>query len=488
MKAKHTYTLAIFFMIVISFLFGSFSVPKERYHQHVRDRQPEARKEVETEDFMSHLPIMEVETEAELPHPFIYPGDGTKERNNEAVHAAIHYYDAREGDNILGSQPTIVEQADFRIRGRSSREFDKKSYLVKFKKDNWEDNKKVPLSGMTADSEWALHGPFLDKSLIRNYLSYNLAGEIMDYSPNVRFMELFLNGDYQGLYLLTEKIEYNEDGRINITESKPKLASTSYILALNPGSNNPFNDLNTFNNYTGQYGPADRRNKILEVVYPNTTLTLEQKNFIADEISLFERSLLSFDSADRKLGYPSFIDVESFVDYLIINEFTMNTDAGRLSTYFYKDIRGKLKTAVWDFNSAFNNYVPDNANPQYFVMLDKVWFEHLLKDPAFVEKVIRRYHQLRKNYLSDDYLLDYIDETIAYLGPAVDRNNEVWGYSFAAENDLLRPKERNPRSYEEAVDQLKEMIIERGAYMDANIESLRALSHESMNKFFREDK
>lgn len=490
MKAKNKFLLAILFMIGISVFFGNLTVPKRRYHQHLEDDKEADVVTVsgKTEGFSSHLPIMEVITDGEVPSAYIYPGDDTKERNISTVMASVKYYDQKEKENRLEDVPTLDETSAFRIRGRSSRDFDKKGYLLKFKKEDLIENKKVSLSGMTADSEWALHGPFLDKTLIRNYLSYNIAGEIMDYSPNVRFTELFLNGEYQGLYLLTEKIEFNENGRINLTKTDPKLSTTSYILALNPGSNNPFNDLNTFNNYTGQYGPEDRKNKILEVVYPNQTLTPEQKEYIADEISLFERSLLSFDSADRKLGYPAFIDVESFVDYFVINEFMMNTDAGRLSTYFYKDIRGRLHTVVWDFNSVFNNYIPDNADPHYFVMTDKVWFEHLLKDERFVEQVIQRYRKLRESYLSDDYILNYIDETVDYLGPAIERNNEVWGYSFGEKYDLLKPKERNPRTYEEAVDQLKDMVVERGAYLDENIETLRALSHDSINKFFREDK
>lgn len=486
MKKRIIYLMTIVFVIFISLLFNNLTVKKERYHQHLEAQQPEETTSNNEGGFSSHLPIMEVVTDGEVPSPYLGDRVDVEERNYENISAEIHYYDQEAKENLLTDLPTFSEKADFRIRGRSSRTFDKKGYLVKFKKEDTIKNKKIALSGMTADSEWALHGPYLDKTLIRNYLSYNLAGEMMDYSPNVRFMELFLNGDYQGLYLLTEKIEQNKDGRINITETDPKLAMTSYILALDSGSEDPMNNLNTFNNYAGQYGPKNRESKRLEVTYPNKTLTVDQKEYIENEISLLEKSLISYDSADRNLGFPAFLDMDSFVDYFIFNEFTMNSDAGRLSTYFYKDIRGKIKTAVWDFNSAFNSYRIDFSSPHYFMMMEKNWFRHLIRDQEFVEKIIKRYRKLRETVLSDDYILNYIDETVAYLGPAIERNNELWGYSFKEEYDFLNGEERNPRSYEEAVEQLKEIVVERGSYMDKNIETLRALSHDSVNKVFRE--
>lgn len=110
----------------------------------------------------------------------------------------------------------------------------------------------------------------------------------------------------------------------------------------------------------------------------------------------------------------------------------------------------------------------------------------LYKDEAFVHRVIARYRELREDSLSDERMLTMIDETIDYLGPAIERNYTVWGYSFDAravhDDEKLFPEERNPGSFDEAVGQLKSYIVERGAWMDRNIENLRQLSHESVNK------
>lgn len=488
MKYRLIFITCIFLIIATAVIFENSSFPQNRYHQHREDISSTDSENNTNNTFSTHLPLVDIITDVPIPSPHIIDEKGNRKRNDEMVAATIKYYDNEMENNSLQDMPKITERSLIRIRGRNSRSFDKKGYLLKFKKNNLIDNKKVSLSGMTADSDWALHGPYMDKTLIRNYLCYNLAGEIMDYSPNVRFCEMFLNGEYQGVYLITEKIEYNDEGRINFTQTDPDIASTSYILRLDVGSEDPFYSLSTFSFYTGKNGSKDKGSGMMEIIYPNKTLTPLQKDYIENDISQFEKALVSFDSADRKLGYPSFIDVDSFVDYFIINEFTMNSDAARLSTYYYKDIRGKMKVAVWDFNSAFNNYVPEMSKPHYFMMTDKFWYEYLLRDRSFVDRVVRRYKELRKTYLSDEYLLNYIDETISYLGPAIDRNNDVLGYSYFEEYDLLLPTERNPRTYDEAIKQLKDMVVERGSYLDKNIETLYALSHDSVNKQFKHKK
>lgn len=485
MKYKMQYLIFTILVILVSLAFENKAIPRNRFHQHIESHDKVDCINHGEEKFCTHLPLINISTDRAIPSPFLIDNNEKRIPNNEMVKANIQLFDQKTQNNHLTDEPVISENALIRIRGRSSRNFDKSGYLVKFKDNSFINSKKISLAGMTADSDWVLHGPYMDKTLLRNYLCYNLSGEIMEFSPNVRFCEIFLNGSYQGVYILTEKIEYNDNGRINITKTDPDLASTSYILQLDVGSENPLYALNTFSYYTGKNGAAASGSNKLEIIYPNLTLTPAQKKYIEYDISKFEKALVSFDSANKKWGYPAFIDIDSFVDYFIINEFTMNSDAAKLSTYYYKDLRGKMKIAVWDFNSSFDNYVPIMSNPHYFMMTDKFWYKYLLKDSTFVDKVIERYSQLRQTYLSDAYLLKYVDDTVAYLGKAVERNYRVWGYSFTSEYDLLKPSQRNPRTYDEAVKQLTKTIVDRGAFMDNNIKSLKALSHDSVNKQFK---
>ena len=110
----------------------------------------------------------------------------------------------------------------------------------------------------------------------------------------------------------------------------------------------------------------------------------------------------------------------------------------------------------------------------------------LTKDEDFTDRLIERYRQLRKTCLSEEYLLNYIDEVIDYLGPAIDRNYEKWGYAYGEGSTLLQPAERNLHSYEEAIVQLKDFILARGRWMDENIEALKQYSADSKVKQYNE--
>ena len=181
------------------------------------------------------------------------------------------------------------------------------------------------------------------------------------------------------------------------------------------------------------------------------------------------------------------IDVDSFVDYFLINELTCNYDAGQYSTYIYKGIDGKFRMCVWDFNSACDGYQEEAMPPENFRMQNAVWYFMLTKDEDFTDRIVSRYRELRKTWFDEEYLCDYIDRVVDYLGPAIDRNYEKWGYSFEEEYDLLSPAERNPRSYEEAISQMKEFLHKRIQWLDENIETIRQYSAESRIKKFNEN-
>ncbi len=488
-------------LIVCAVVAQNYEPPKNRYHQHLESLPKEECTDHGEDLFCTHLPLMSITTDAPIPDPYLYDADGNvvytdnghAARNDEMVSSLVQYFDSETENNHLTDSPVVSEQALIRIRGNTSREYDKPGYLLKFKADDLVTNLDVSFSGMTPDNEWALHGPFLDKSLIRNYLCYNLAGEIMDYAPNVRFCELFLNGEYMGLYLIIEKVGFNKDGRIDITRSDPKLASTSYILQADRGATNPVYALSTFANYSYLTAPVGGRSGQLEIVYPGKTLTEEQYEFIESDFSEFEKALFSYDYADAKKGYRNYIDTDSFVDYFLINEFTLNYDSMRFSTYLYKDIGEPLKLCVWDFNSAFDYYGVSVVSPETFGLHNRLWYQYLFKDERFVDQVVERYYELREEYFNEEYLFNYIDETLAYLGPAIDRNFEKWGYSFQStyngvSYDFLSPVERNVRSHEEAIAQIKDTISSRIVHMDSNLDRLYSLCHESINKAYNHDK
>lgn len=460
----------------------------KRYHQHRHIPQ----KEICTHGadvFCSHLPIVSINTQGQIiPGKAILDeyeniiGYSKAEDNTDEIVANICVVDNETQNNHLNSDASVASKIRIHVRGNSSRAFDKTGYAVKLITDDGENNPQQ-IMGMAAHHEWAMHGPFLDKTLIRNYMWYNIAGEIMDYAPNVRFCEVFLNGEYQGVYVMTETITAGEEGaRLNMSVDKKDNTFSGYLLRLDRGASTAIKNINTFSSYTY------RSKHQINIEYPGIkNLTPQIAEKIRQDFSLFEKSLYSFDFDNKEYGYRKHCDVDSFVDYFLINELTLNYDAGWLSTYIYKDIDKKYKMCIWDFNSACNNYQDSYIDPQGFDMPLTVWYRMIIKDSYFTDKLIARYYDLRKSYLSDEYLLDYIDECVAYLGPAIDRNYEKWGYSFEKEYDMLRPTERNPRTYNQAVENMKQSIIIRTQWLDENIETLKQYSKNSKVKKFDED-
>ena len=497
MKYRLISLITVVLMIATVFALSDFRPRENRYHQHLEAVKYTPCPDHGDEQFCTHLPLFNIVTDAPVPDPFLYDENGEilldevgrKEFNNEMVTASVEFFTNPDGNNHLTDEPDVSEKGFIRIRGNSSRKFDKKSYLLKFTQENGIDGLNVSLDGMVADDSWVLHGPILDKTLMRNYLCYNITGEIMDYVPEVRFCELFLNGDYEGVYVLIEKINYNEEGRCSITKTDPELDETSFILLMDKGDADVDHSLKTYFDNAGLRGHSARKNELFEITYPGDTLTQTQKEYIISEISRAERAMSCYDLTDTKLGYTAYLDVDSFVNFYVLNQFIMNWDAGHLSTYFCKDIRGKIMVTGWDYNNTFNNYIRKLSEEDFYYLNE--WYVWLLRDSKFVNQVVAQYHKLRKTILSDAYLENYIAQTIEYLGPAIDRNYERWGHTFTMEynqqnkkDKVLLPLERNPGSYDEAIAQMVDTIKNRGNFLDNNIETLYGYCHKSVNKQF----
>ena len=457
-----------------------------RIHQRLSARGPDAGCGCDGAELCTHLPLVIIDTGGqEIPGaPVGYDAHGetiysTTADGESMLSARISILDNETRNHHPSDTPDLESAGLIRIRGRSSRYFDKHNYLLRFTDDDgaYADHE---VMGMDAHYEWTLHGPYLDKSLIRNYLWYNIAGEMMEYSPNVRFCEVIFNGAYQGLYLMTETITNGENSRVNVSEPIDNSTSTGYVLRLDQGSRTDLKNINNFTYYT--YRISRRNHLNINIEYPRSgALTQEMADAIEQDLSDFEKALYSFDYDDRIYGYQNWVDVKSFADYFILNEFTQNYDAGYLSTFLYKDIVGKYHMVVWDFNNACGNYTDLPAWEPGFQMQDTLWQWMLTKDEEYCQRIIDRYRMWRGSFLSEDYLMNYIDETIAYLGPAVERNFEIWGYSFEAYRPL-EPENRNPDSFEDAVEQLKTFIRDRGAWMDEFIETVQQYGHPSINK------
>ena len=403
---------------------------------------------LELEPFASELPILMIDT------------GGQQIYKEKTIWADVAVLDDASGQNDIFGQADAVLTATIKYRGASSyAQFDKPQYRLKFYRSESGKALEYDLFGLGADSEWVLNGPFLDKTLLRNYLVYTLSGEIMDWAPGCTFFELFLDGNYQGVYLAVEPITAGAE-RLDLNPFGLVSGATPYIVKRDRVGTEE-NVLHTYGQTMGYTGQQ------LSVDYPGeSSLTEQQRQWIEQDISSFEEALYSDYFDDPDIGYAKYIDVDSFVDYFILNEFALNHDAGVLSTYVYKEINGKIKLCVWDYNNAFDNYQWFDMECDEFFVVNSYWFDRLLQDRAFVERIVQRYEELRNGSLSDEHIQEVLDGGRALLGDAVERNYTLWGYSFADETS------QDPHNYEEAIAQLEDVIQRRLAFLDENITTL----------------
>ena len=456
MKSKWLYVGAVLLSLLAVLGIAKFIEPENvRVQQHLsyNTEVEDTNLSIEPSSFSSRLPVVSIETGGQAIPGRPEEGQKVSQVKNTFIHAEMKIMENKGELNTLQDTPQVESDIQIRVRGNSSRLFDKPGYLFKFTDEDGMD-KGYEVMGMEKDSTWVLHGPYLDKTLMRNYMWYNLSGQIMEWAPDVRFCEVFLNDKYQGVYVMAEQISVGE-GRVEVTEYDGKSNASSYIVCVDRESVNDVDYLDNFTEY------ARRMTSKVEVKYPGARkLTPEITDYISRDFSEFEKSLYSYDYTSRRYGYRNFIDVDNFVDYFIINEVTQNTDA--------------------------DNYMEYQQSMAGFFMQNRTWFFMLAKDEAFTEKVIDRYRELRKGILSDDHVKAYMEEVQEYLGCAIDRNFQVWGYTFEPQNDLLKGEGRQISSYDEAVEQYEKRLVSRMGWMDKHIDALYSYSHESVNKKFND--
>ena len=223
--------------------------------------------------------------------------------------------------------------------------------------------------------------------------------------------------------------------RVNIDSYNEKNAYTGYIVRRDRYTN--------FDVMLDTYGRLNNLSQEwIGVKYPAADrLTDQAKSFIEQDFSKTEQVIYSTDETVFK-AYDKYIDIDSFVDYFLINEFFGNYDAGEHSTYMYKNSGERLHIGpVWDFDQAMNNYFQDEMDPYTLAFQTKPLFDRLSMDKRFIDCLKERYAALRKDTLSEEHVFDVMDETVMYLKSARQREWYRW------EADYLDGSFTNPHNY-----------------------------------------
>lgn len=338
------------------------------------------------------------------------------------------------------------------------------------------------LLGMPAESDWVLLAPYFDKSLIRDPLIQVLAGQFMAYAPRMRLVELTLNGEYMGVYILGEKIKRNV-ARVNIAKlNKTDVAGDAltggYIIKLDKTTGEEVVD-----GWVSNYEPA---HVFFQHEVPKPAdLAPQQREYIRSTVAHFEDVMAGIDYANPATGYPSLIDTDTFIDFMIANELPHNLDAYRLSTFFYKDRDskdGRLKMGpIWDFNIAFGNanYCGGSNTAGWAMNFNGVcpdhpahvpfWWDRLLQDSTFRKAASARWDELRKEILSDGHILATVDSLVNELRDAQVRNFQRWPIL----STWVWPNSYVGGTYENEIKYLKTWITDRTRWLDKAFADLK---------------
>ncbi len=379
-------------------------------------------------NFSSDLPIVIIDS-------FGANIDGESSANSQnprrPVQSIFLDVDNLSGRASVSDIPNFAGRGGMRVRGQTSSGFPKKQYSF----ETWDsdgNDKDVSIWGWPSESDWILHAPYSDKTLMRNKIVYDCSRELGYPSVRTKFCELFFNSnggnismeDYRGVYVFMEKIKRNED-RVNIKElencdTDPASITGGYIIKKDKGQTVDIT-LTTA-----------REGHQLAFVEPDLPGSAQQA-WLRNYMNSFENALHGPEFADPLEGYASYIEVDSFIDTHIWVEVFKNIDGYRLSSYFYKDRGRKLVASpVWDYNLSLGNadYL-EGEYPQgwYYSLVsaqEYPWYGRLFQDPEFVTRYWDRWFELRESMMATDRMMSLIDSYTSEISEAATRNFDKW--------------------------------------------------------------
>jgi spore coat protein CotH len=354
--------------------------------------------------------------------------------------------------NMEFEQPVTTIPLQIKGRGNSTWVmYPKKPYRLKF-------DTKTAMLGMPSAKNWVLLANYNDKSLMRNRIALMLGRRLgADFTSDSRFVEVYMNGDYLGNYLLTAQVEVNEN-RVNIKELKAPNTSDEditggYLLELDQKMDET-------------YWFKTKQGLPFSVKSPEDILPSQLK-YITGYMQVTEDALFGANANDPVEGYAKYINVDSFLKWYLVEEIFQTTDARDFSSiFYYKDRNGKLGMGpVWDFDTSAGNvdYSPTKNPASFWYIKYGKWFERLAKDPAFAAKVKQRWAQIKDNEVKQMFI--DIDETAAYLKLSQQRNFVRWPIL----NTYVYPNAVVTGSYDKEVEYFKSFLTQRVNWINANI-------------------
>ncbi|MCC5835454.1 MAG: CotH kinase family protein [Opitutales bacterium] len=414
------------------------------------------------------------------------------------VPATFMLWDREEnGLSSLANPVDVFSFQGLRLRGSSSRHWDKRPYSIELWDERGFENH-IEILGMAPHSDWILYAGYrYDRSGIRNAIVYNLSNQMGRWAPKTRFVEVYVNhdggtlqkSDYVGVYTIIEAIREEESrlGYDSVGRSSIPINDEIDVLEEGPWTGNYIFKMDradadeyawkTARDHPAEYNMVLSRPKLRHLdggPYLSRSDAEQQSRqlaYIKAYIDAFEEALYEDRANDfSSREYTQFIDIESFIDFFIINVLTKNVDGLRLSTYFHKPPNKRIQAGpVWDFDRSIfsfdgreGSHDEWNGTTSYLQYFNRCWWELLFQDVDFEQAFYDRVAELRQSVLQNENISQLIN------GYREEADHSVGGMSSAAERNAARWPEFPPRggSFDSEVNSIIEWLKNRLAWMD----------------------
>ena len=313
--------------------------------------------------------------------------------------------------------------------------------------------------GMGADSDWILNGNYTDRALFRNKLSYDLArdlGGAERYATELVLCDLTRNGEWLGVFTLGERVKRDDD-RVDIAED-PDDQGGSFIVKLDDGGGGILPATSTYGEWLVVYPRQDR---VSDSALQGITTALQA----------IESAATSGNPGDPGDGLFAHLDLDSAVDWVLMQELAKNNDAYFLSIHLWRDLDSPIYFLLWDHDLAWGGYPVTNCSPENWVSSRTVLISAMASVPAFQERLVQRWTELRSTTFADEAIMARVHDYQVTIGDVAYENFEVWpmdeiNFTWDDTNWLCPVA-----SYDEEMANIEDWIHQRLAWMDANIEA-----------------
>jgi len=327
-------------------------------------------------------------------------------------------------------------------RGNSTWFYPKKPYAIKL-------DSKSKILGMPKHKRWCLLANWLDRTLIRNAMSFEIAYKCpgLSWTPSGKFVELVLNGEHVGNYYLCEQIKVDKN-RVNIAELDPAVTegegiTGGYIMEIDTYYDEVYKFKSAIKQLPWMFSDPDEVNG-------------SQFNYMQNYVNEMEDALYD-DARFTKREYTQYLDVDSFVDWWFVNELAMNIEGvWPKSCYMNKDKNGVIKAGpVWDFD--WWTFTPQYSS--VFLNLDNIYYGRLFEDPDFKKLVKNKWTSQKSDFYA---VADLFDVYKSKLISSDEINHSMWPITVTVNGD-------ESLTFDEAITLMKNTYLTKVEWMDSQI-------------------